>query len=719
MMKKLLVALLAAALALCWCGTAMAVEKVDIPLTADAVPVPEYMNDAAADLKAERVSDTEYKFTWDANPFGDQTGSFFDASITWSTEKGSWHYDWVHEEDVVKTDTGWSYTWEVPEGYIEDSMTFTMTWVYLDDITETQYTETQYSQSYLNWDDDGYIYSKTSTKYTSDSDYTRDRVTIMDGELTSYETGGVAADYSYGELVSYTYTLDNGQHIEFDPYGKITSCNYHDVTAGRTVYYNSDDGWYYWNAEGNFTETSMPEGAVDPETLEPIITVPVPQFTPPATLSDIGFPSKLPVTADDLPTIESIEEKDGYWVVTLSGALDKNDYKTDNRHKASADITIDYWTAEGDWSSLHFNWEGDHHEGNVYYFAIPEGGELNYPSIEFTIQDGAATYNLTKDDDGYFYANGYTNDYFSTNAHYNSDGELISASYFDREAGTWSYWYFYGDDDLLTSYEIAVENGYFITYLADGTVESAYKQTMTENENGSFSFSFVYWDAENGWHTRAWDDETDELIITPADAPEGVKNPTEYPAPYVLAEKVLKHTWYPHNTVCVAGIEFRDAKPELTKKWYNFAAVDLSQEGTQTFDLVASNMYVVGTVTVTRTGDEVVVDWKLRLQGTTDANFDSESEFLTFFSSLDAVTEVEPEWYDGPVYHFGEPISIEKDLGGDTNVLLYIRNVATYCDNLSYKYQRPIYQPRYDENSLGHRMLRDAMQAIMDADTVK
>lgn len=176
--------------------------------------------------------------------------------------------------------------------------------------------------------------------------------------------------------------------------------------------------------------------------------------------------------------------------------------------------------------------------------------------------------------------------------------------------------------------------------------------------------------------------------------------------------------WYPHNTVCVAGIEFRDVKPELTNKWYNFAAIDLSQDGTQTFDLVASNMYVVGTVTVTVAGDEVTVDWKLRKQGTTDANFVSESEFLTFFNSLDAVNGVEPEGFTGPVYQFGQPISIANDLGGDTNVLLYIRNTATYCTNLSYKYQRPIYHEPYDANQAFRKLQREAMFAIMDADTV-
>lgn len=179
---------------------------------------------------------------------------------------------------------------------------------------------------------------------------------------------------------------------------------------------------------------------------------------------------------------------------------------------------------------------------------------------------------------------------------------------------------------------------------------------------------------------------------------------------------VYEAKWYPHNTICVAGVEFRDVRPELTSKWYNFAAIDLSTDGVQTYDLVASNMYIIGTVTVTKTGDEVTVDWELRRQGTNDANFMLEDEFLTIFSDLNAVAEVEPSKFEGPTYEFGQPISIANDLNGDTNVLLYICNQATYCNNLSYKHLNPIYHARYWPN-LEYRIAeREAMMDMVNAD---
>ncbi len=78
-----------------------------------------------------------------------------------------------------------------------------------------------------------------------------------------------------------------------------------------------------------------------------------------------------------------------------------------------------------------------------------------------------------------------------------------------------------------------------------------------------------------------------------------------------------------------------------------------------------------------------------------------------------------PETFTGARYAFGEPISVENDLGGDTGVLLYICNRATYCDHLSYQYRSPIvYAPyRYDDEAriVPHRavyrlMTQDARQ---------
>lgn len=177
-------------------------------------------------------------------------------------------------------------------------------------------------------------------------------------------------------------------------------------------------------------------------------------------------------------------------------------------------------------------------------------------------------------------------------------------------------------------------------------------------------------------------------------------------------QKEFPNVCYPHNTVCVGGLEFRQEKPEVTNKWYNFAPIDLSVQGEQAFELVASNMYVIGSVVVIVDGDDVTVEWKLNKQGTTDANFQDESEFLTFFHNIDEVTSVEPKDIETS-FEFGQPISIANDLDGDTNVLLYIRNVATYCNNLSYKYQKPIFHPNFDRNVPFRVAYQEEMRELM------
>lgn len=170
--------------------------------------------------------------------------------------------------------------------------------------------------------------------------------------------------------------------------------------------------------------------------------------------------------------------------------------------------------------------------------------------------------------------------------------------------------------------------------------------------------------------------------------------------------------WYPDNTVCVAGLEFREVKPGLTDKWYNFAPIDLSKDGMQSFDLVAGNLNVIGKVNVLVEGDQVTVEWKHVHDSCCDANFMSKREFFTFFSDLNAVNAVEPDQLEG--FEYGTPISIANDLGGDTNVLLYVNNMATYCSN--YCNLKPQSYTRYWRDLDWRIAARGAMTQLMEAD---
>ena len=293
----------------------------------------------------------------------------------------------------------------------------------------------------------------------------------------------------------------------------------------------------------------------------------------------------------------------------------------------------------------------------------------------------------------------------------------VFGAYDDNDRGHWdppydhSVWKKMIGFDLKQDAKIDVD-----VYDADGNLFIS----LMNDKDYSAGYVVVDWPAVNtdGWHPGEGVKAVFDVVVTAEINGETVK--TSYPYIITYAHDISAHysaqiEWYPHNTVCVGGLEFRQEKPGLTKKWYNFAAIDLTTQGKQVFELVASNLYVIGVVIVDVDGDNVTVEWRLNKQGTVDANFKNESEFLTFFHDLASVESVEPSSI-ATSYKFGEPISIEKDLEGDTNVLLYIRNVATYCNNLSYKHQNPIFHPTFDRNDSMHVALQKAMRALMATD---
>lgn len=137
---------------------------------------------------------------------------------------------------------------------------------------------------------------------------------------------------------------------------------------------------------------------------------------------------------------------------------------------------------------------------------------------------------------------------------------------------------------------------------------------------------------------------------------------------------VIKCSTYYNMTVSSLGIRFRDLENPITNDWYMFTPVDLSVEGEQTFDLVAGNRHYIGTATLVVEDGNVTVTWKLN----NSWGINVHSEFMTILPSLSSVTELD---FDAMTnYPYGEPISIEEDLGGDTKVLLLLHNAVGYND---------------------------------------
>ena len=172
---------------------------------------------------------------------------------------------------------------------------------------------------------------------------------------------------------------------------------------------------------------------------------------------------------------------------------------------------------------------------------------------------------------------------------------------------------------------------------------------------------------------------------------------------------VEKATWYPKNTACSFGPAFRDVRPALTDKWYLFTPIDLTKQGRQTFEYIASNMYVIGEVYVDVYGDTVRVTYH-NYYAEQSGNTETLTEFFTFFPDLKSVKNVNPETMDDLGFHFGQDISIAEDLNGDTNVLLFVRNQVTYCDYVNNSHKLTRFWPNLPER----KALRQQMQAMMD-----
>ena len=275
------------------------------------------------------------------------------------------------------------------------------------------------------------------------------------------------------------------------------------------------------------------------------------------------------------------------------------------------------------------------------------------------------------------------------------------------------------------------ENGNRITHDKDGNL----LYTVAEEKEGYFTTKNAagellgeqYCD-ENGYIISSWEiDNQGNKVVFERDK-EAKQNITRiYSSAGELIEETIrdfrnnivskktfeakvqkqKYVWYPSNTTSTHGFAFREERPELTDKWYRFTPLDLSHDGITTIPLIGGGKYIIGSVTVEVSGDEVVVNYSYK--GTPYDTARSESEYLNLLPNLADLETVEPEEL-GESFAFGEPISIENDLDGDTNVLLFVRNTLSFRDVWREDKQLAKYWP----NSKNYAEYYEYLRGIMD-----
>ena len=139
-------------------------------------------------------------------------------------------------------------------------------------------------------------------------------------------------------------------------------------------------------------------------------------------------------------------------------------------------------------------------------------------------------------------------------------------------------------------------------------------------------------------------------------------------------ESVPKEKDYDNNTVCSFGPQFRDVSPRMTDLWYMFTPVDLSMDGTQTFDLIAGNLFVVGKVSVTVKNGKFQVDYHYN-----SARIQTGREYFNIFPDYKSIEESDLEnLHTQKRFSYGKAYSIADKLEGDTNVILFVCNTATF-----------------------------------------
>ncbi len=187
---------------------------------------------------------------------------------------------------------------------------------------------------------------------------------------------------------------------------------------------------------------------------------------------------------------------------------------------------------------------------------------------------------------------------------------------------------------------------------------------------------------------------TAEPTAKPTDKP--TEQPTATPAPTALPQGT---DWRFHQTVCSLGIRFRDIAPQLTREWDMFTPLDLSREGEQTLPLLAANVNEVGAVTIAVKNGAVTVTYKIK--------WPAEELDMAFALLPDLASVTEVNIASMPRFAFGQPVSIQNDLGGDTRVLLYV------LGHVDYDYLDPQNLQYCTDNTVYPQMVSD-WKALMD-----
>lgn len=156
--------------------------------------------------------------------------------------------------------------------------------------------------------------------------------------------------------------------------------------------------------------------------------------------------------------------------------------------------------------------------------------------------------------------------------------------------------------------------------------------------------------------------------------------------------------WVWENTVCSFGPSFQSLDSSLTDAWYTFTVVDLSQEGIQSFDLVAGGTYRIGKVYVNVMDGLVRVTYRY----VCPSQIYEKDAFFTIFHDVQGICSADPDTLEGMTY--GDYYDIAADLNGDTIVLLFV------CNRVSFLKDTPGVERFYDNLLENQKLCQDMLK---------
>ena len=135
---------------------------------------------------------------------------------------------------------------------------------------------------------------------------------------------------------------------------------------------------------------------------------------------------------------------------------------------------------------------------------------------------------------------------------------------------------------------------------------------------------------------------------------------------YVKYVAPVATKFYYNNTMTSFGPTTRELVGG--NDWYRVTPVDLSVDGVYTYDLIASNRYVVGTVTITVNAGALTVDYKVAA-----GHVNVKDEALLIYASKADLAEGK-----AVTANVGDAINTAETFGADTKVIVSLILVGDY-----------------------------------------